>query len=273
MGADQSWGKVFYDKNQYIQNPDNAKVVKIFREETDGLFYYKKFDGTVHLLFNTVGDSLWEIGSSGSFSLKPKGTSGCDAIADFALAEGEGSLASGIGSHAEGKNTISLGDYSHAEGESTSAEAKNSHAGGINANASNYGEWARGGSDFGQYGFVCLKASTIGAQKVEFLLDDGNKFLIPVNQSYRLNMDSTIISSIGDSAEFKSSGLIKNIAGVTSLVSPINMPIGDNDASLALTTIDVSADDATDSLKIQANGVVGVNIKWIFRIFYLSIKI
>ena len=52
-------------------------------------------------------------------------------VGKHSLANGEGLIAFGLGSHAEGFGTVANGSHSHAEGESTYALAKGSHASGI----------------------------------------------------------------------------------------------------------------------------------------------
>jgi len=72
----------------------------------------------------------WTSGSSGNYSLKVINDSSVDATANYALAEGGNTLASGQYSHAEGSYSIASGFASHAEGDTTLASGQYSHAGG-----------------------------------------------------------------------------------------------------------------------------------------------
>ena len=60
------------------------------------------------------------------------------------VAEGSGTTASGLYSHAEGYYTTASGLYSHAEGEVTAASGQDSHAEGANTTASGPGSHAEG---------------------------------------------------------------------------------------------------------------------------------
>jgi len=55
----------------------------------------------------------------------------------LSIAQGVGTSANGLGSHAEGLNTIATGNYSHTEGSSTQAKNNYSHAEGISTIADN----------------------------------------------------------------------------------------------------------------------------------------
>ena len=108
---------------------------------------------------SALSDSTyWTSGSSGSYSVKVVNDSGLDATGDYALAEGNstiasgndshaegrGSIASGSQSHAEGSLTTAIGNGSHAEGSSTIASGDTSHAEGVSTIASGYGSHAEG---------------------------------------------------------------------------------------------------------------------------------
>ncbi len=72
--------------------------------------------------------NYWTSGSSGNYSIKTINSSGVDATGDFAVAQGENTIASGGASHAEGSDTIASGKNSHAEGNTTIASGDDSHA-------------------------------------------------------------------------------------------------------------------------------------------------
>ena len=66
------------------------------------------------------------------------------SLGEYAWAEGQDTIASGLVSHAEGNGTTALGDYSHAEGNQTEASGQGSHAEGTNTTASSYDSHAEG---------------------------------------------------------------------------------------------------------------------------------
>ena len=66
------------------------------------------------------------------------------SLGEYAWAEGQGTIASGLRSHAEGWNTRALNDDSHAEGHNTVASEYYSHAEGLNTAASGYCSHAEG---------------------------------------------------------------------------------------------------------------------------------
>ena len=66
------------------------------------------------------------------------------ATGKYAVAEGNGTIASGLASHAEGYDTEANGDYSHAEGYGAIAEGTASHAEGSASHAEGIGSHAEG---------------------------------------------------------------------------------------------------------------------------------
>lgn len=106
----------------YVTGGTYSNGSALFTNNTGGTF-------TVSGFLNA--DIYWVSGSTGLFSIKANNNSGLDATGNYALAEGIGTLASGIGSHAEGEGTIAEGQASHAEGQATTAQGINSHAGGF----------------------------------------------------------------------------------------------------------------------------------------------
>ena len=91
-----------------------------------------------------ITDNYWTSGATGNYSIKTKNDSGLDATGNYAVAEGEGTLASGISSHAEGGTTISSGQYSHAEGSYSLASGNQSHAEGFSTSATGITAHAEG---------------------------------------------------------------------------------------------------------------------------------
>lgn len=77
-------------------------------------------------LFGAGG--VWELGSSGTESIRAINGTNVDATANYAVAQGRDSIASGITAHAEGDGTVAGGNYSHAEGQYSKAYGQGSHA-------------------------------------------------------------------------------------------------------------------------------------------------
>lgn len=116
-------------------------------------------DGTDSIVRTITGDAtvsslglltlaipaMWEPGSAGLESCtRINANTGCDATGDYAVAEGNNTLASGLNSHAEGQNTVASGSSSHAEGNSTTASAPRAHAEGSATTASGQFSHAEG---------------------------------------------------------------------------------------------------------------------------------
>jgi hypothetical protein len=103
----------------------------------------KKYNGD-DITFAAGGDSLWEVGSAGNFSIKAKNDSGLDATGDYSVAEGYLTTASGYTSHAEGEETTASSDSSHAEGYGSAALERYSHAEGQQTTATGQASHAEG---------------------------------------------------------------------------------------------------------------------------------
>ena len=209
------------------------------------------------------------------------------ASASRAHAEGDGTTASGLYSHAEGNDTTASGQTSHAEGQTTTASATGSHAGGIGALANHYAEWARSsitdGATYGlgQYGIVSYARETTDATPVEIFLDGtfnttGTLRLTLASEDvYRVVITAVATdTATGDAKEWLGYGIIKNIAGTTSLVGgTITMSSSVGDAGLATASIATTADDTNDSLKLAVTGIAATTIKWFAKVNYTKIEI
>jgi hypothetical protein len=211
--------------------------------------------------------------SSGSYSHSEGYLNEASGIA--AHAEGRENEASGLNSHAEGRNTKSVGIRSHSEGEGTIADGDWSHAGGVNAKAFRSSEWTRSSSNRGQYGVVSLSAFSNTNHSFEFFIDESNlKFNIPIDTSYRINIDAIVTDvNTGDSKEWGGVVIIKNFNNTTSLTGAATMTSVLGDASLNTATLTVSADDTNDYLKIQGAGITGKDLNWFVKVTYTSVKI
>jgi len=114
----------------------------------DTLMLYRNDNVVITIDLNS-DDLYWTSGSSGNYSIKAKNDSGLDAIANYSIAQGYGTLANGMASHAEGSattvngnashgegyNTTTVGDFSHSEGEITLSYGKSSHSEGYKTTA------------------------------------------------------------------------------------------------------------------------------------------
>lgn len=89
--------------------------------------------------------TMWVPGSSGLYSIRAKNDSIVNATGNYAVAEGYGTIASGVASHAEGSGTTASGLFSHSEGWNTIASGDYNHAEGYSTLASGtFGSHAEG---------------------------------------------------------------------------------------------------------------------------------
>lgn len=183
----------------------------------------------------------------------------------------QGSIASGSSAYAFGNSVNAYGNYSHAEGSLSSAYGDYSHAGGFDGVALNYGEWARSSNQFGAYGIVSYAIATSNATITEMFLDNSGtkRFLIENNSGYFVELSVIGVNQTSfDSIQYKGQGLIKNVGGTVSLVGTFTMTSTNGDASLAGTSITVTADNTNKSLKVQATGVLATSINWFSKAEY-----
>ncbi len=107
-----------------------------FKNNTGGTFTVTGFN------VGSGGTSYWSAGTGTNAIVTLNG--GNIAFSDYALAEGYGTQAIGIGSHAEGFYTQANGLNSHAQGNFTKAIGDFAHAEGIYTIASSFGTHAEG---------------------------------------------------------------------------------------------------------------------------------
>jgi len=193
-----------------------------------------------------------------------------------AHSEGFQSTASGIGAHSEGFQSTASARASHAEGEATTASAVKSHAGGFGAVSNKYAEWSRSSAGtIGQYGVIDFAGITTDATISErFLGNETNeRFTIESGSAYSVKLTAIAIdTATKDVKEFTGNGLIKNVAGTTSLVGTITMVAGNLDASMTTATITVTADNTNDSLKVETTGILATTIDWYIKVDYIKVK-
>ena len=94
-----------------------------------------------------IEPAVWGEGTGGGingFAIKAINNTTTDATGDYAVAQGSGTLASGLASHAEGGATEASGVAAHAEGNNTEASGDQSHAEGFLTIASGLNSHAQG---------------------------------------------------------------------------------------------------------------------------------
>lgn len=208
--------------------------------------------------------------SSGDFSLT-LGYSNT-ASGSNAVAIGRDSLASGDSAVAIGKDSTSSADGSVAVGLNSIASTKYSTTLGVNTLVSSAGEVTmapNNSTNRKQGGFVHLAQRTTGNTPTLMYADTiaNTGFVIPSNTTYIVRIQ--IVAWDGSNASsWEASGLIKNVAGTTSLVAAITPVLLAQDAGLATTAVAVAANNTTDTLDITVTGIAATNIEWSSSIWY-----
>ena len=135
-----------------------------------------------------------------------------------------------------------------------------------------------GTNDLGSNGFSSAGERTTNATPKDLSTYgqfSANSFAIPSNTAYRVHL--TVLATdvaTGDCKEWEGFGIIKNVAGTTSLVGAgITLTSTFGDVSLATATVAATADNGTDSLKITVTGIAATTINWICGIKYDKIII
>lgn len=189
-------------------------------------------------------------------------------------AEGVSTTASANAAHAEGNTTVASGDYSHSEGDNTTASGYGSHSGGVRAVASHYAEWARGVKAESYYGKIQYYDRTTDATPSIMSLDGADNFYFTIASGdvYRFNVQALLVDeATGDSKEYSGSGIIKNVAGTTTLVAGSAIASALGDVSLATAVIAMTANDTNDRLEFTVTGIAATNIKWSVYVDYVKI--
>lgn len=169
------------------------------------------------------------------------------------------------GSVVEGdSNTISNNvGYNYINGYNNIAAADNTKILGDECITTTIGEVAfnAAGGVSSQYGFSNLYTSTTNATPTRLSIGLNN-FNIPSGSAYAIEVTVIGGSSVGDSTAFTATGIIKNVAGTTSLVAAITAINIATDASLSTASVAITADNSTDTLNITVTGVAATNINW-----------
>ena len=127
------------------------------------------------------------------------------------------------------------------------------------------------GCTFGQYGNVTVYAATSTNSKTPMYMLGTSKILIPVGTMYHFRLlGSGIDTTTGNTYIIGAHGMIKNVAGTTTLI--VNgTDYSNND--LGGGSITVEANDSTDSLDVFANGKTTTNIRWTAFVEWVEIII
>mgnify|MGYP006935493449 CR=1 FL=1 len=199
------------------------------------------------------------------------------ASAKRAFASGNLTIASGQDSAAFGNTTTAAAPGAFVTGTNTEAKFPYSVAGGTYAKTNNSNEWARGSANNTQYGIVSFVRLTTNATTSEIFANGtlsaagSEVYSIASGSVHRVKLTAiaTNVSTLA-SIEFEGYGIIKNVAGTTSLVSAITMTPTVFDAAMSTCTMTVTADDTNDKLKIEVTGIAATNIGWLVKLDYLK---
>lgn len=188
-------------------------------------------------------------------------------------------VASGDDSQAEGNATTASGLCSHAGGNSTVASGELSIASGLGAKTPNLNEFGRAYpisiTNLGQYGFVnFVGTSTSNTLNQRLYLDAGSSnFSIPSNSAFALEMHFLCRNtSTGASKYLVLRGLVKNVAGNTTVVGTDSGTIVAEDASMSTVLCNLLVDNITDTVYAAVTGIAATTIEYNVRVDYTMIK-
>jgi hypothetical protein len=168
-----------------------------------------------------------------------------------------------------GQNNVASGEYSTIGGGTDNlAEARFSTIpGGAAARAVDYGQMAYASGSFtdsgdAQASIYVLRRSTTDATPTSLLLDGSSQHLtIPVSRTMTFEVWIVARTETGQSAGYRSQGVIENQAGTTGFVgAPTVTTLGEDVAAWNVTVL---ADDANDALVVQVIGAAGSTIRWV----------
>jgi hypothetical protein len=199
---------------------------------------------------------------------------GTSSTGQAAHSEGFETHSDGLGSHSEGYQTFATGDYSHAEGAITVASAQSSYSGGLYSTSSHYSEWSRSSDQIGQYGVVSYVGTTTNNTPTELFLDGSSeRFTLIPNSIYTVKIQAVAtIPATGNSKEWHGEGfLFKNLAGVTTAVGATTLISTNTDAVITAAILLMTANNANDSIKLEATGLLVTTINWFVKLEYTMI--
>lgn len=195
-------------------------------------------------------------------------------------ANGNNTLATGDYSSTNGQATIASGDFSIAQGQTTTASGELSNSGGLGAVTSNLNEWGRAydyGGTYGlaQYGFAnWVGQSTSNTLNQELFLDGGTfRFSIPINSVFGFEVTVVAVNiATGEAKMFTSDGLVKNIAGTTSIVGTPTVTIVAQDASMSSVLFQMLANNTNDTIYAAVSGLLATTINYNATMKYTALK-
>ncbi len=135
--------------------------------------------------------------------------------------------------------------------------------------------YGNGGVDVISNGFSNAYNHTGNATPTLLTIDGTNSFKIDLSVTYRVELTLLVKNvNTGDAKEWKGFGIIKNVAGTTSLVGgTLTMTSTIGDVSLATATVAVTANNTTDCLDITVTGIAATNLIWNCGIEYVLINV
>ena len=146
------------------------------------------------------------------------------------------------------------------------------------SSARNHDEWARANGEIypskvAQYGFANWKGWTLNATAKELFLGGiSSRFLIPFNSTYAFEMTCLAVNNTTGAAKMVTrNGLIKNVAGTTSLVgTPTNVTVA-QDSTMSGVAFAVTADNTNDALVVTVTGLASTDIMYNITLKYTAI--
>ncbi len=135
--------------------------------------------------------------------------------------------------------------------------------------------YGNGGVDVISNGFSNTYGNTANATPTLLTTDGTNSFKILIDTTFRVEL-TLLVKNIntGDAKEWKGFGIIKNVAGTTSLVGgTLTMTSTIGDVSLATTSVTVTANNTTDCLDITVTGIAATNLLWNCGIEYVLVNV
>lgn len=227
---------------------------------------------TIGYRVGVAGDNSVVIGGNEATGLTASGLN--------SFATGDNSIASGQFAIVMGQDSTASGDHSFATGNTSLSTGDHSFTSGVNATASHHGEQARAAFFFSgqadaQFGTVIYGNKSTNATPLELFLDgmaQTQRFTIPFNSMYAVEIRGLATDlATGDSAMWTGKGIVKNVAGVVSLVAAIVPTQDQADASMAATVLAVAA--VSNYLELQGTGIAATNIYWNTTVTYTKIGI
>ena len=108
-----------------------------------------------------------------------------------------------------------------------------------------------------------MATATANATPAELRIGGAGRLLVDVGRTMSCLVNVVARSSTGESASFLRRVVVKNVAGVVSLVGSVEtVGVDQKDAGAAAWAVAITADDANDALAVTVTGVAGAAIRW-----------